>query len=94
MLPTIEHHCTAASVNRKPAAVSTFCEFHARSGVAVASLLTSSARPAASVGGLGVPGGIRTHTEWLLKPSTLPLVYGDGRARLDRKFGHAWLIHR
>src|SRR5204862_4532616 len=23
----------------------------------------------------GAPGGIRTHTEWILSPSTLPLVY-------------------
>jgi len=45
VLPTVEHHCTAASVNRKLAAVSTFYEFHARSGVTVADLLTSM-RPA------------------------------------------------
>lgn len=36
VLPTVEHHCTASSVNRKLAAVSTFYEFHARSGVEVA----------------------------------------------------------
>lgn len=41
VLPTVEHHCTAASVNRKLAAVSTFYEFHARSGVTVADLLIS-----------------------------------------------------
>jgi site-specific recombinase XerD len=45
VLPTVEHHCTAASVNRKLAAVSVFYEFHARSGVAVADLLISM-RPA------------------------------------------------
>ena len=45
VLPTVEHHCTAASVNRKLAAVSAFCEFHARSGVVVADLLISM-RPA------------------------------------------------
>lgn len=39
VLPTVEHHCTASSVNRKPAAVSTFYEFHARSGIDVADLL-------------------------------------------------------
>jgi hypothetical protein len=33
VLPTVEHYCTAASVNRKLAAVSAFYEFHARSGV-------------------------------------------------------------
>ncbi|MFG1952499.1 tyrosine-type recombinase/integrase [Micromonospora sp. NPDC048830] len=41
VLPTVEHHCTAASVNRKLAAVSTFYEFHARSGVTVADPLIS-----------------------------------------------------
>lgn len=45
VLPTVEHHCAAASVNRKLAAVSTFYEFHAGSGVAVAGLPTST-RPA------------------------------------------------
>jgi len=33
VLPTVEHHCSAASVNRKPAALTSFCEFHARHGV-------------------------------------------------------------
>lgn len=45
VLATVEHHCTAASVNRKLAAVSAFYEFHARSGIVVADLL-SSLRPA------------------------------------------------
>ena len=39
VLPTVEHHCSASSVNRKLAAVGSFYEFHARSGVAVADLL-------------------------------------------------------
>jgi len=33
VLPTVEHHCSAASVNRKLAALTSFCEFHARHGV-------------------------------------------------------------
>ena len=33
VLPTVEHHCSAASVNRKLAALASFCEFHARHGV-------------------------------------------------------------
>lgn len=41
VLPTVEHHCMASSVNRKLAAVSTFYEFHARSGVAIADLLVT-----------------------------------------------------
>ena len=45
VLPTVEHHCTAASVNRKLAAVGTFYEFHARNGVTVVDLLISM-RPA------------------------------------------------
>jgi site-specific recombinase XerD len=45
VLPVVEHHCMASSVNRKLAAVSTFYEFHARGGVEVADLLTTM-RPA------------------------------------------------
>ncbi|GAA0437525.1 integrase [Acrocarpospora corrugata] len=32
VLPTVAHHCSAASVNRKLAALTSFCEFHARHG--------------------------------------------------------------
>ena len=32
VLPTVESHCSAASVNRKLAALTSFCEFHARHG--------------------------------------------------------------
>jgi integrase/recombinase XerD len=39
VLPTVEHHCSPASVNRKLAALTSFCEFHARHGVALAGLL-------------------------------------------------------
>lgn len=45
VLPTVEHHCTASSVNRKLAAVSAFYEFHARSGVEVAGLLVTMRPP-------------------------------------------------
>ena len=41
MLPIVEHHCSAASVNRKLAALVSFCEFHARHGVALAGLLVT-----------------------------------------------------
>ena len=34
-------HCSAASVNRKLAALTSFCEFHARHGVGLAGLLTA-----------------------------------------------------
>ena len=32
VLPAVESHCSAASVNRKLAALTSFCEFHARHG--------------------------------------------------------------
>jgi integrase len=41
VLPTAESHCSAASVNRKLAALTTFCEFHARHGVKLVGLLTT-----------------------------------------------------
>jgi integrase/recombinase XerD len=41
MLPTVEHYCSASSVNRKLAALTSFCEFHARHGVALAGLLVT-----------------------------------------------------
>ncbi len=50
VLPTVEHHCAAASVNRKLAALASFCEFHARHGVPLAGVLTAMA-PASRRGG-------------------------------------------
>lgn len=41
VLPTVESHCSEASVNRKLAALTSFCEFHARNGVKLAGLLTA-----------------------------------------------------
>jgi integrase len=41
VLPTVEHHCSASSVNRKLAALTSFCEFHARHGVKLAGLLVT-----------------------------------------------------
>jgi len=41
VLPTAGHHCSAASVNRKLAALTSFCEFHARHGVRLAGLLVT-----------------------------------------------------
>jgi site-specific recombinase XerD len=41
VLPTVRHHCSEASVNRKLAALTSFCEFHARHGVELAGLLTT-----------------------------------------------------
>lgn len=50
VLPTVEHHCSAASVNRKLAALTSFCEFQARHGVALAGLLVTM-QPAGRRGG-------------------------------------------
>ena len=41
VLPTVENHCSEASVNRKLAALTSFCEFHARHGVSLTGLLTT-----------------------------------------------------
>ena len=41
VLPTVESHCSAGSVNRKLSALTSFCEFHARHGVSLARLLTT-----------------------------------------------------
>jgi integrase/recombinase XerD len=43
VLPSAETYCSAASVNRKIAALTSFCEFHARHGVALAGLLVTRA---------------------------------------------------
>lgn len=46
VLPTVEHHCRESSVNRKLAALTSFCEFHARHGAPLSGLLVTMA-PAA-----------------------------------------------
>ncbi|MEP7179283.1 MAG: site-specific integrase [Pseudonocardiales bacterium] len=43
VLPTVRHHCVEASVNRKLAALTSFCEFHARHGVPLGGLLVTMA---------------------------------------------------
>jgi site-specific recombinase XerD len=45
VLPSAAQHCTASSVNRKLAALTSFCEFHARHGVALAGLLVTMTPP-------------------------------------------------
>ena len=39
VLPTVAPHCSAASVNRKLSAVTSFCEFHTRHGVELSALV-------------------------------------------------------
>jgi integrase len=45
VLPSAEHHCAASSVNRKLAALASFCEFHARHGVPLGGLLVATSAP-------------------------------------------------
>ena len=58
VLPTVEHHCSAASVNRKLAALTSFCEFHARHGVELGRLLITM-QPA------GRPGSATSYKPFL-----------------------------
>jgi site-specific recombinase XerD len=53
VLPSVKHHCGAASVNRKLAALTSFCQFHARHGVELGGLLTvvQPRRPGSSFAG-------------------------------------------
>lgn len=41
VLPTVEHHCSPSSVNRKLAALASFCDFHARRGAALGGLMVT-----------------------------------------------------
>jgi len=45
VLPSVEHHCAASSVNRKLAALASFCEFHSRRGEPLGGLLVTMNPP-------------------------------------------------
>ena len=45
-LPTAESYCTAGTINRKIAAISTFYEYNVRNGVHIAAAIQSATRPA------------------------------------------------
>lgn len=51
VLPSVKHHCGAASVNRKLAALTSFYQFHARHGVELGGLLTVVQRPGSGFAG-------------------------------------------
>ena len=51
VLPTVEHHCAAASVNRKLAALASFCEFPPGTGAAGRSAHRDGSRSVAVVAG-------------------------------------------
>lgn len=83
VLPTVEHHCAASSVNRKLAALTSFCEFHARHGERLGGLLAGPGWPRR--GGSTatsyrpflqhlVKGGPRRRTVSLPAPTTRPQV--------------------
>lgn len=64
VLPTVKHHCGGACVNRKLAALTSFCEFHARLGVQLAGLLVTMSpagrgRSATSYKPFLAPGRVR-----------------------------------
>jgi len=69
VLATVEHHCAASSVNRKLAALTSFCEFHARHGERLGGLLVT-------VG----PGGQRASTT-TYRPFLQHVVKGESRRR-------------
>jgi integrase/recombinase XerD len=85
VLPTVAPHCSAASVNRKLSAVTSFCGFHARHGVELSALLVTL-QPATGPGGnaatsyrpflhhVSKRGGERRRTIQLKAPKALPKV--------------------
>jgi integrase/recombinase XerD len=70
VLPTVEHHCVPASVNRKLAAVTGFYEFQVRHGIDVARLLTV----------LRQPGGDRSSAT-----SYKPFLHHAAKGRPERR---------
>lgn len=93
VLPTVEHHCAASSVNRKLAALTSFCEFHARHGERLGGLLvtvgpggrrgsTTAYRPFLQH---VVKGGPHRRTVSLTAPTRRPpvLTVGQVQAILD-----------
>jgi integrase/recombinase XerD len=69
VLPMVEHHCVASSVNRKLAALTSFCEFHARHGERLGGLLVA----------LGPAGGRGSATSY--RPFLQHVVRGEPRRR-------------
>jgi integrase/recombinase XerD len=85
VLPAVEPHCSAGSVNRKLSALTSFCGFHARHGVELSGLLitlqptTGRGRGAATsyrpfLHHVSKRGGERRRTIKLKAPKSLPKV--------------------
>jgi integrase len=96
VLPTVEAHCTASSVNRKLSALVSFCEFHARHGVQLAGLLVTLAptagrgrswatsyRPLLHHVSKGSPQRARTVKLKASRPRPEVLTAGQAQAILD-----------
>ena len=70
VLPTVKPHCSARSVNRKLAALTSFCGFHARHGVELSALLITMQ-----------PGGCRRGAATSYKPFLQHVTERDGERR-------------
>jgi integrase/recombinase XerD len=91
VLPAAGHHCASSSVNRKLAALASFCEFHARRGVPLAGVLAvmqpaGRGRPAATAYkpflqhvSKGMPQ--RRRTVRLAAPAPAPQILTTGQAQ-------------
>ena len=84
VLPSVEHHCAASSVNRKLAALTSFCEFHARHGVALAGLLVTMAPPGAAGSSSATRSDRSCSTSRKTGPAAAPDDHVVERARRDR----------
>ncbi|WP_405663806.1 hypothetical protein [Streptomyces sp. NBC_00079] len=94
VLPTADHHCAGSSVNRKLAALSSFCEFHARNGAPLGDLMVTM-RPAGRRGHgssykpflehIAKSRPQKSRTIRLRQPRRRPVVLsaGDAQAVLD-----------
>jgi site-specific recombinase XerD len=70
VLPMVDHHCTASSVNRKLAALASFCEFHARHGVPLTGLVVTMQ-----------PAGRRSSSAGSFKPFLHHVTKGNPQRR-------------
>ncbi|MFN2494635.1 MAG: tyrosine-type recombinase/integrase [Pseudonocardiaceae bacterium] len=70
VLPRVEHHCAVSSVNRKLAALTSFCEFHARHGERLGGLLVTMG-----------PAGRRGSVVGSYRPFLQHVVKGEPRRR-------------
>ncbi len=70
VLPTVDYHCAESSVNRKLAALTSFCEFHARHGERLGGLLVTMG-----------PAGRRGSAATSYRPFLQHVLRGEPRPR-------------